>query len=207
MARKGINKLSIKLYPNLLLDSLHNFLQNALCQFADVLIREMKVRRNDSTIDSSFVVQWLVNEKGREMSLAVGNSHWSAFLDNYGTGSQMASPEENPFFSDYAMGKTATGEEININPYRPVRRWAIMGRPKGVYRTPNWETGDGIITRRSKGTAEGQVLEGRGPFKPRSPTFFLERAFEAKSKEFYDYIRIALEHFPFDSYLQGGGGK
>lgn len=199
--RKSVNRLGIKFSSEAMLDALYGVFESGLEYFASVLIAEMTVRADYSSINQSFVTEWIVKEKGTEMAIAVGNSHWGAFLANYGTGSKMST--ENPLFLEYAKGKTATGEQIDINPHRVAQRWAIVGRPKGKYRTPNWKDGHGVIPRTSKGTMEGKNLEHM--VKPQSPTHFLERTFEAKSQEFYDFIMGEIERFPFHYFIEGGG--
>ncbi len=140
----------------------------------------------------------------------VGNYHWEAFLTNYGTGSLM--DLDNPWLEEYKASGYYNSERDNYG-------GAVLSRPKGEYKIPNFPVGIGDKTRRGG----GQVNSDGSPknleqefgtngvafqkFKPEYPQNWLENGMDKFGIMFEDAINDALDSFDWssDRYLKGGG--
>lgn len=170
---------------------------------SDELADQMK-SRTDTPVVSESIKKHIVWEGFDYIETLVGSDHWKAFLDNYGTGSKMASEVDNPYLSEYKQ--KYWNSERNSS--------AIIGRASGTYEVPDWESGDGYVTRKSSGSLKGVNLEKisignkQGQFnlliKPKPPTFFVENSMKFIKKVFEDKLLEVYNNFPFYNYLEGG---
>lgn len=173
---------------------------------SDNLAAQMKSRAKDSVVSSS-IRKEIIWEGFNYIEFLVGSDHWKAFLDNYGTGSMMADVSKNPYLSEY--------KENYWHSNRPSS--AITGRGQGKYTIPDWESGDGYITRESSGVLKGVNLEkvsvgnSQGKYnlraQPQKPSFFIENSMAFVEKQFNEELMRVYENFPFHKYIKGGQSR
>lgn len=202
----NLNELSLILNEELLYIDLIEYVFRAVEITANKLLSDFRQQWN-SKVDSSAVLNIKLVGSGmavEAITAIVGNDHWYALLDNYGTGSKMSA--NNPWLTEYISSGYFNRERLN-------QSLAVVGRPEGKYISPDYSDGQGEIYLESKGYHEGENLEtkinpktGRPYFNPISPKFWLEESMEKIEKVFFDNIVDAVNSFPFDSnkYLKGG---
>lgn len=169
---------------------------------ADELLMQMKSRTRTAVVQSSLKKK-VMFDTFNDIEILVGSDHWQSFLDNYGVGSLMASESENPYLSEYKSSELWHGFRNST---------AISARPKGTYIVPDWEKGDGYVTRESSGRfPAGTNLErmtwGNNDnltVTPQRPTFFMEHSFEFMKPIFVQRLMEVYENFPFHKYIRGG---
>lgn len=164
------------------------------------LLDLMKSHARDEDVRQS-LTRYIYYTGFKELEAIVSSDHWKAFLDNYGTGSLMANESKNPNLEWY--------KSVFFHDYRPTN--AVTAREQGAYVVPDWESGDGYITRYSNGRIPaGTNLETVNwndynvKFRPMPPSFFLEESMQKIEKEFKDELIKVYERFPFEKYISGG---
>lgn len=198
-----INELGLYIDTDKMYNDLISEFIYAIDRVSDDLMAQMKSRTNDPVVQSS-IKKKIMMDSLTEIEIAVGSDHWKAFLDNYGTGSLMADQSENPHLDNY-KGSKFWNEFRTIGDGKSVR-----GRSMGAYIVPDWESGDGYVTRKSSGTLAGVNLEttstknNKYAFTPQKPTFFLEHSMEFIKPILKEKLNEVYEHFPFHKYIKGG---
>jgi hypothetical protein len=122
--------------------------------------------------------------------------YWQAWLEQFGKGSLMAGPNENPGIVKYFNSDS-------WNRLRSRSSRVVVGRPKGNYRSI-----DGKV-RRSGGGYAGVDLEElamRGDidpkFGPTPPTFFLRVALQSNRNRILQGLARVIEEFPYHKYFK-----
>ena len=204
------NKLGLHFNEDALVNDLILHLFKAMNKLADELYYQMQSRTGSQKVAQS-LEKHIYLEGIKQIIVIVGSNHWMAFLENYGTGSLMASEAENPHLAMYMRSGY-------WNPARPkVAKAPVTGRPKGTYYSPDFSRGDSHVQKTSPGTYEGQNLEdisigtkvmrnSRKMFVPKAGSFFVETSMTLIRKRFEDILLEAVNTFPWDSdkYLKGG---
>jgi hypothetical protein len=124
--------------------------------------------------------------------------YWQAWLEQFGKGSMMAGPDQNPGLARYFNSES-------WNRLRSRGSRVVVGRIKGKYRGI-----DGTI-RSSGGSYAGVDLEElaeRGDidrsFGPTPPTFFLRKALQANRNRILQGISRIIDEFPYHKYFVRG---
>lgn len=122
--------------------------------------------------------------------------YWQAWLEQFGKGSLMAEPKDNPGLVTY-MNSDAW------NRLRSRSNRVVVGRSPGTYKSI-----DGTV-RRSGGSYAGVDLEElaeRGDidpkFKPTPPTFFLRIALQSNNNRILQGIGQIISEFPYHRYFR-----
>jgi hypothetical protein len=122
--------------------------------------------------------------------------YWQAWLEQFGKGSLMAGPDQNP-----GLVKYMSSDYWNRVRSRSVR--VVVGRPMGSYKSI-----DGTI-RASRGGYAGVDLEelaARGDidskFKPSPPSFFMRIALQSNKNRILQGIAQVIEEFPYHKYFK-----
>jgi hypothetical protein len=137
----------------------------------------------------------------------VGNDHWWAFIDNFGSGSKL--DKSNPWLQEYVESGFFNKERLDFD-YAVVSRF-------GHYYSPDWIGGDGYKEHTGSGrrTVEGNPINlerltnprsGKPYYVPQSGKHWLEEVMAQAELLLDDYIIMALDDFEWDSdeYLKGG---
>ena len=135
---------------------------------------------------------------GQDLIVAdITADHWQAWLEQFGKGSLMAGPDENPGLIKYMNSEL-------WNRLRSKSTRIVVGRPPGRYKSI-----DGKI-RISRGRYAGVDLEElaeRGDidarFKPTPPTFFLRKALQSNRNRILQGLQRVIETFPYHKYFRG----
>lgn len=124
--------------------------------------------------------------------------YWEAWLEQFGKGSLMAGPEQNPGLVRYFNSSV-------WNRLRSRSSKVIVGRAAGRYKAI-----DGVI-RVSQGGLAGVDLEElaeRGEidpsFGPTPPTYFLRIALQSNRNRILEAFAQVLETFPYHKYFTRG---
>jgi len=132
---------------------------------------------------------------------SVTTDYWQAWLEQFGKGSLMAGPSENPGLHRYMSSEA-------WNRLRPSGSKVVVGRSRGNYRSI-----EGTI-RFSGGSFAGVDLEelaARGDidkkFGPTPPTFFLRKALLANRNRILQGLQEVIDNFPYHKYFRKGGGR
>jgi len=135
---------------------------------------------------------------GQSINGVVSSSFWQAWLEQFGKGSLMAGPDQNPGLIRYM----SSGEWNNL---RDRSSRAIVGRIKGTYR------GIDGVERKSGGGRAGVNLEelaAQGEidpsFGPTPPTFFLRIALQSNRGRILASLQRVIENFPYHAYFREG---
>ncbi len=135
---------------------------------------------------------------GQSINGVVSSSFWQAWLEQFGKGSLMAGPDQNPGLIRYM----SSGEWNNL---RDRSSRAIVGRIKGTYR------GIDGVERKSGGGQAGVNLEelaAQGEidpsFGPTPPTFFLRIALQSNRGRILASLQRVIENFPYHDYFREG---
>lgn len=199
-----INDLNLFFDDQALLTDLTNTLVQAIQMVSEELMKYMQSSA-DSKISSHFV-NYVVYDAGANMiSSVVGNDHWIAFLDNYGTGSEMS--KQNPWLNEYIQSEYFNKDRLDNG-------MAIMARD-GEYTTPDYKSGSGKVTKIGSNMrdSEGNLVNlektinpntGTPYAVPRHAKLWLENGMQYINKRFIDTINKALDNFNFNKYLSGG---
>jgi len=134
---------------------------------------------------------------GQDMIVAdITADHWQAWLEQFGKGSLMAGPSENPGLVTYMNSEY-------WNRLRSKSTRVVVGRPPGRYKSI-----DGEI-KVSRGRYAGVNLEElaeRGvidaKFKPTPPTFFLRKALQSNRNRILQGLQRVIETFPYHMYFR-----
>lgn len=198
-----LNELGLSFEKERMIDDLILMFFTVLDNLSDTLLDQMRSRVKDVSILDTFRKEVAI-EGIEQIEIAVGSDHLKAFLDNYGTGSKMASESENPFLEEY--------KSKYFHEYRPDN--AVTKRERGVtYVVPDWNKGYGTIERKTNpdsGIEEGTNLETLNwkdfnyKFVAKSPSFFLEHSMIFMRKVFAEELVKVYEEFPFWKYIKGG---
>ncbi|ANY70413.1 hypothetical protein BBD42_30885 [Paenibacillus sp. BIHB 4019] len=129
-------------------------------------------------------------------SMRITADYWQAWLEQFGKGSLMAGPAENPGLARYMASDL-------WNSYRSRSNKAVVGRGKGKYRAI-----DGSI-QESGGNYAGVDLEelaARGDidqsYGPTPPTYFLRIALQANRQRILQGLQRVIEDFPYHRYFK-----
>jgi len=124
--------------------------------------------------------------------------YWQAWMEQFGKGSLMAGPDQNPGLVKYFNSDA-------WNRLRSRSSRVVVGRARGTYRSI-----DGVI-RRSGGGYAGVDLEelaARGDidkkFAPTPPTFFLRVALQSNKDRILQGVASVIEEFPYHKYFVKG---
>jgi hypothetical protein len=124
--------------------------------------------------------------------------YWQAWLEQFGKGSLMAGPDQNPGLMLYFNSDA-------WNRLRSRSSRVVVGRPRGSYRSI-----DGKV-RTSGGSYAGVDLEelaARGDidkkFAPTPPTFFLRVALQSNRNRILQGLARVIEEFPYHKYFVRG---
>lgn len=135
---------------------------------------------------------------GQSINGVVSSSFWQAWLEQFGKGSLMAGPDQNPGLIRYM----SSGEWNNL---RDRSSRAIVGRIKGTYR------GIDGVERKSGGGRAGVNLEelaAQGEidpaYRPTPPTFFLRIALQSNRGRILASLQRVIENFPYHAYFREG---
>lgn len=130
------------------------------------------------------------------LSVEITADYWQAWLEQFGKGSLMAGPQDNPGLVNYMNSDL-------WNRYRSRSSKVIAGRGKGKYRSI-----DGTI-QSSGGRMAGVDLEelaARGDidkkFAPTPPTLFLRQALQANQDRIIQGLQGVLLNFPYQNYFK-----
>lgn len=204
-----VNKLGLTLNENQMYLDMVSCLIEAVSDTALELLGRFKMDATEAIDDlDAWVVGQVTFDAGTGLiSAYVGSDHWSAFLDNYGTGSKM--DKNNPFLDEYKRSNY-------FNTLRPDSM-AVVARRKGeLYASPNYKTGVGIVVKEGSGLVDEtgrlanleELINPRTKkpyFIPRKPKHWLEKNMVSIGDRLIANTRKALNSFPYHRYLKGGG--
>jgi len=129
-------------------------------------------------------------------SMEITADYWQAWLEQFGKGSLMAGPNENPGLVNYMNSEL-------WNSFRSRSSRVVAGRGAGRYKSI-----DGT-TKKSKGSMAGVDLEelaARGDidkrFGPTPPTFFLRQALQANRDRILQGLQGVIMTFPYHKYFK-----
>jgi hypothetical protein len=122
--------------------------------------------------------------------------YWEAWLEEYGKGSLMAGPDQNPGLITYMNSDL-------WNRLRSRSNRVVVGRSFGQYKSI-----DGTV-KRSGGRYAGVDLEelaDRGDidpkFKPTPPSFFMRNALQANKQRILQGLQRVVDDFPYHKYFR-----
>lgn len=122
--------------------------------------------------------------------------HWQAWLEQFGKGSLMAGPNDNP-----GLIKYMNSELWNRLRSRSTR--IVVGRPFGRYQGMNGEI---KVSRGGYAGVDLEELAERGDidarFKPSPPTFFLRKALQSNRNRILQGLQHVVETFPYHNYFR-----
>lgn len=129
-------------------------------------------------------------------SMEITADYWQAWLEQFGKGSLMAGPADNPGLIGYMNSDL-------WNAFRSRSSRAVAGRGMGRYKSM-----DGTI-KLSMGSMAGVDLEelaARGDidksFGPTPPTFFLRQALQANRQRILQGFQNVIVNFPYHKYFK-----
>jgi hypothetical protein len=129
-------------------------------------------------------------------SMEITTEYWQAWLEQFGKGSLMAGPQDNPGLTNYMNSDL-------WNRFRSRSSRVVAGRGFGHYKAM-----DGTINS-SKGGMAGVDLEelaARGDidesFGPTPPTFFLRQALQANRNRILQGLQDVILNFPYHKYFK-----
>ncbi|HIW32616.1 MAG TPA: hypothetical protein IAA29_07505 [Candidatus Paenibacillus intestinavium] len=129
-------------------------------------------------------------------SMEITADYWQAWLEQFGKGSLMAGPQDNPGLVNYMNSDL-------WNSYRSRSSRVVAGRGTGKYKSI-----DGTI-KSSGGSMAGVDLEelaARGDidrsFGPTPPTFFLRQALMANRDRIMQGLQNVILNFPYHNYFR-----
>lgn len=129
-------------------------------------------------------------------SMSITADYWQSWLEQFGKGSLMAGPGENPGLSRYMRSEL-------WNKHRSNSSRAVAGRGRGKYKAM-----DGSM-RESGGSYAGVDLEelaARGEidksFGPTPPTFFLRIALQSNRQRILEGLQSVINNFPYHRYFR-----
>lgn len=137
----------------------------------------------------------LTNLANRLIEGEVTADYWQAWLEQFGKGSLMAGPRDNPGLITYMSSEY-------WNRVRSKSKKVVVGRPQGTYKGIDGEV------RRSGGSYVGVDLEelaARGDidpsYGPSPPTFFLRVALQSNRDRILEGISQVITEFPYHKYF------
>lgn len=137
----------------------------------------------------------LTNLANRMIVGEITADYWQAWLEQFGKGSLMAGPRENPGLITYMNSEY-------WNRVRSKGTKVVVGRPQGTYKSIDGEV------RRSGGSYVGVDLEelaARGDidpsYGPTPPTFFLRVALQSNRNRILEGISRVITEFPYHKYF------
>jgi hypothetical protein len=129
-------------------------------------------------------------------SMEITADYWQAWLEQFGKGSLMAGPLDNPGLTNYMNSDL-------WNSFRSRSTRVVAGRGAGRYKSI-----DGT-TKTSSGSMAGVDLEelaARGDidksFGPTPPTFFLRQALQANRDRILQGLQNVIFSFPYHKYFK-----
>lgn len=121
--------------------------------------------------------------------------YWQAWLEQFGKGSKMAGPKDNPGLIRYMNSDL-------WNAYRSRSNRAVVGRGKGKYKSI---TGEMLESRGKYAGVDLEELAERGDIDPRfkatPPTFFLRIALQSNRNRILQGISNVITNFPYHKYF------
>lgn len=121
--------------------------------------------------------------------------YWQAWLEQFGKGSKMAGPDQNPGLDRY----------MNSEMWNSLRSWSsrvVVGRGKGKYKSISGkvlESGGGYAGVDLEELAERGDIDPR--FKATPPTFFLRVALHSNKNRILQGISNVITNFPYHNYF------
>jgi hypothetical protein len=123
--------------------------------------------------------------------------YWQAWLEQFGKGSLMAGPDQNPGLANYMSSEY-------WNELRSRSDRFIKGRTRGRYKSISSKT-DAYSGGSFRGdNLEELAAEGRIPkkFAPTPPTYFLRVALQSNRNRILQGIARVIEEFPYHKYFK-----
>jgi hypothetical protein len=121
--------------------------------------------------------------------------YWQAWLEQFGKGSLMAGPDQNPGLVKYFNSDA-------WNRLRSRSSRVVVGRPKGRYRSIE---GTYRISGGGYAGVDLEELAERGDidkkFTPTPPTFFLRVALQSNRNRILQGLSRVIEEFPYHKYF------
>jgi hypothetical protein len=134
---------------------------------------------------------------GQVIEGKVTADYWEAWLEEYGKGSLMAGPDQNP-------GLVAYMNSEYWNPRRPQTTRVVRGRGRGYYKSIS-----STNPKYSGGSYSGENLEllaeqGKLPpeFKPTPPSFFMRNALQSNKQRILQGLQHVIDDFPYHKYFR-----
>jgi hypothetical protein len=170
---------------------------------------EMASISGSNTISNDWVGQ-LLDFSTEQIIAVVGNTHWWAFIDNFGSGSEMVlDTNKNPWLIDYLNSKYFNEERLD-------RGMAVVSRPEGKeYDSPDYRSGDGEKSPRPEGHGirddngdyanleETTRKNGRPYYTPNEPKGWYEKVMNKAELTVDRAINQAISKFNFYNYVRG----
>lgn len=129
-------------------------------------------------------------------SMEITADYWQAWLEQFGKGSLMAGPSDNPGLTNYMNSEL-------WNNLRSRSSRVVAGRGKGRYKSI-----DGTVKVSGGGMAgvDLEELAARGDidkrFGPTPPTFFLRQALQANRSRILQGFESVILNFPYHNYFR-----
>lgn len=204
----GFQKYDIQFDGSYMNEMIQADLIKVTTEFATQLANFMASLVGDAELTNTFKIDivedsaytgW--NGASGVLRILVGSTHWKSFIENYGMGSLMATRGENPFLDEYVQSEY-------FHEHRPANTKEITARRWGEYNTPDWDKGDGFISKRSEGRIPaGTNLETSYSWttykvrvRPKSPKFFMEHAFKVMRPILEDKLQDVINNFNYVDY-------
>ncbi|OMF37437.1 hypothetical protein BK133_05115 [Paenibacillus sp. FSL H8-0548] len=175
---------------------LKNALLSEIIKLADLVTETAKGNIRHYPEVRNHVRQQLEVLASNMFSMEITADYWQAWLEQFGKGSLMAGPSDNPGVSRYMNSEL-------WNKLRSRSSKAVAGRGMGRYKSI-----DGTI-KYSEGGMAGVDLEElaqRGDidkkFAPTPPTFFLRIALQSNRQRILDGLQRVIEDFPYHRYFR-----